>query len=583
MKFRISLLATLSLSPACSAQLHDDLELREGEACLYPETLEITGVDIGQGDASIIATPTKIILADVGESYWNSHADALALDAALMGKYGCRNIDHVIISHFQVDHVGYPGYGGLWYLAEVLGYSIGETLVRDLASNVGSTSGTYDNWMAYLASTQGQALLNPRTPVPGEVLDLGAGVSLTITNVDTRTASCPGGWGSAPDFSCGGEYVYPSEVLGDHSGDSTVPSENDYSVGFVVSIGDFDMYIGGDTNGETAAAYGTKNHDIESYVATDVGEVDVLRLNHHGSDHSSNASFIAALDPQAAVISVGNANTFGHARQAVIDRVLGVIDGAPTRDTWLYLTERGDDGEGGCLKDYANSSKAAAELYGRATVVSDTDGDYCTIEGGDVDIVVSSDGATFSIEGTPYVSSVGVPTDCDDDGICEDGEDCVNCPVDCVAASGGGCGDGICEVAAGESCVSCPADCGGKQNGKASGRFCCGDGNGENPVDCSDSRCSEGALDCSNEAVGTACCGDGTCSELEDGVTCGIDCGAPPATSCGDGVCKPGEDCESCPEDCDGKLKGAPSDRYCCGDGAADAPEGDGVICDGNY
>ncbi len=52
------------------------------------------------------------------------------------------------------------------------------------------------------------------------------------------------------------------------------------------------------------------------------------------------------------------------------------------------------------------------------------------------------------------------------------------------------CGNHICELSGGEDCLSCPQDCNGVQTGKPSDRFCCGDGDGENPVDCSDSRCT---------------------------------------------------------------------------------------------
>ena len=45
-------------------------------------------------------------------------------------------------------------------------------------------------------------------------------------------------------------------------------------------------------------------------------------------------------------------------------------------------------------------------------------------------------------------SSCSSPSECDDDGICDPGEDCNNCSIDCA----------------------------GKSNGKPSGRYCCGDG-----------------------------------------------------------------------------------------------------------
>lgn len=59
-----------------------------------------------------------------------------------------------------------------------------------------------------------------------------------------------------------------------------------------------------------------------------------------------------------------------------------------------------------------------------------------------------------------------------------------------------GCGNGICEPGEGEDCLSCPADCNGKQTGKPNGRFCCGDGEGRGPVDCSDPRCTESGYEC---------------------------------------------------------------------------------------
>jgi len=75
-------------------------------------------------------------------------------------------------------------------------------------------------------------------------------------------------------------------------------------------------------------------------------------------------------------------------------------------------------------------------------------------------------------------------------------------------------------------------------------RFCCGDGDGVNPVGCGDSRCSSSGYDCEDV--------------------------------CGDGVCQPyiGEDCLSCPADCRGSQTGPVSQRYCCGDGAGVNPVG---------
>ena len=160
---------------------------------------------------------------------------------------------------------------------------------------------------------------------------------------------------------------------------------------------------------------------------------------------------------------------------------------------------------------------------------------------------------------------------CDDNGVCDAGENCSSCPNDCVSGSGGSCGDGVCEPARGEDCLSCANDCLGRQQGRASARYCCGDGAGQNPIDCGDPRCSAGNAACGDVAF---CCGDGTCADgPEDSFSCPLDCGAPP--SCGDASCDPSEDRCSCPQDC-----GTPAadEQGLCADGI-DNDCGGGTDC----
>jgi len=147
------------------------------------------------------------------------------------------------------------------------------------------------------------------------------------------------------------------------------------------------------------------------------------------------------------------------------------------------------------------------------------------------------------------VDDVCIQGACDSDGTCESGEDCITCPADCISGGGSAvCGNGVCESASGEDCLSCASDCNGKQVGATKRQFCCGDGDGTNPVDCTDPRCSEDTFVCSDTPADPYCCGDGTCEGVEDGFNCEVDCGPPPV--CGDLTCDPGEDQCDCPEDC---------------------------------
>ncbi len=151
---------------------------------------------------------------------------------------------------------------------------------------------------------------------------------------------------------------------------------------------------------------------------------------------------------------------------------------------------------------------------------------------------------------------LGCPA-CDFDGVCELGEDCNGCPSDCVGgtSSGAVCGNGICEAGNGEDCVSCAQDCNGRQNGNPGQRFCCGDGDGQNPIACSDSRCSTGGFSCTDVPAnpGSFCCGDLACGTGESCGNCALDC------SSGAEVCNDGVD-----NDCDGNVDCA--DLDCLGD-----------------
>ncbi len=112
---------------------------------------------------------------------------------------------------------------------------------------------------------------------------------------------------------------------------------------------------------------------------------------------------------------------------------------------------------------------------------------------------------------------------CDADGICQRGESCESCPVDCPSGTSG-CGNAICEPARGEDCLSCPSDCNGVQGGNPGNRYCCGDGDGTNPIGCADARCSQDGRSCVSTLVDPACCGDGLCESGETTSTCVADC-----------------------------------------------------------
>jgi hypothetical protein len=93
------------------------------------------------------------------------------------------------------------------------------------------------------------------------------------------------------------------------SGD-TVPTnnENDRSVLVWVRFGLFDALIGGDLSGARTSSY----RDIETRTAASTGQVEVYKVHHHGSTHSTNAAWLAAIQPMVGIISAGPNNTHHH-------------------------------------------------------------------------------------------------------------------------------------------------------------------------------------------------------------------------------------------------------------------------------
>jgi len=274
-------------------------------SCNYPDKLEITAINIGQGDATLVATPSKIMLIDAGESHWYSNTDALKIDSVIRKKYGknCRKIDYVLITHFHLDHLGYIylpenqndqplnsklepltigetpyqpiGYGGLGYLVLEKSYEIGKMVVRDFKNHNPNKSPqdggskTFRNWQIILESKEGLKKFHPEIVKLGESqIQLGSiaksPVIVDIIASDGATITYPNGCDPGKFFG-GSNYI----IRGDRSKDNLPPSENDLSISLVISYRDFQMYIGGDLSGENyTSKFGYRYSNVEKCLAS---------------------------------------------------------------------------------------------------------------------------------------------------------------------------------------------------------------------------------------------------------------------------------------------------------------------------
>jgi competence protein ComEC len=84
---------------------------------------------------------------------------------------------------------------------------------------------------------------------------------------------------------------------------------NNGSVGILIEYGQFRALFTGDSEQE----------ELRYWLASGaIPHVNVLKVAHHGSPNGTNATWIAATKPQAAVISVGAGNSYGHPSPVVI-------------------------------------------------------------------------------------------------------------------------------------------------------------------------------------------------------------------------------------------------------------------------
>lgn len=91
--------------------------------------------------------------------------------------------------------------------------------------------------------------------------------------------------------------------------DVLLDDPNDGSIVELLTYGDTTMLFTGDAG-------------IVEEAQWPVGDVDILKVGHHGSDTSSSQEFIERIQPEIAIISVGVENDYGHPSTFVIDRLI---------------------------------------------------------------------------------------------------------------------------------------------------------------------------------------------------------------------------------------------------------------------
>ena len=285
--------------------------------------LKVIFFDLGQADGMLVYHQGKTLLMDAGESRDADDADRYHVIASTLEQLtGKKHLDYFVLSHYHRDHVGNSGAGsGLWgVLADgvTIGtiYDRGDIIYGDAPK--GDVQLDFERAMpGWLSSGKVQQHVTLKL---GDRIELGAPLLVEVVAVN-------------------GNGLF-EQLMRDKPEDLSIfpASENDYSVALKLTYGDFELFTGGDLTGATVHKdyKGNKEgyHDAESSTAARVGDVEVYRVNHHGSQYSSNGCFIKVLHPEVSIISSG-ANNYGHPHPKVYDPLMDIGR--------VYITGGADD------------------------------------------------------------------------------------------------------------------------------------------------------------------------------------------------------------------------------------------------
>lgn len=227
--------------------------------------LEVTFIDVGQGDSIFIKTPKgRTVLIDGGGAspYYSGDFDTGKdiIEPFLYAK-GIKRIDLMVFTHFDHDHAG-----GLISILR-------DFPVDKIAYGVFSNVALFDEMKKIAADKR------------IKVYSLGRGDKFKLDDV----------------------YF---EVLSPDKKQNTISNENDNSVVLKMTYNGFRFLFTGDLSIEGENNIMGCDLDVKA---------NILKLGHHGSSTSTSEEFLSNVQPDIAVISVGRDNTFGHPSSKVLD------------------------------------------------------------------------------------------------------------------------------------------------------------------------------------------------------------------------------------------------------------------------
>ena len=236
---------------------------------IIPKNLEIYFIDVGQGDSTLIVTPTnKKILIDSGGSKSLETYDVgeNTLVPYLLNR-GIDTLDYIIVSHFDADHCN----GFIAVLDKI-------KVRKVIISNQAEICNEYKQILNIIKQKN----------IPVQIVQKGDKIKFdTLTYI---------------------HILYPTENL-------KFSDINNNSIVCKLIYGNFSMLFTGDIEKEA------EDHILNLYKDTKILSSNILKVGHHGSKTSSTEKFIEAVNPKIALIGVGENNTFGHPSSKTLEQL----------------------------------------------------------------------------------------------------------------------------------------------------------------------------------------------------------------------------------------------------------------------
>jgi competence protein ComEC len=243
--------------------------------------LRVSLLDVGQGDATVVQTPSgHTLLVDAGGSPSGAFDVGGRVVTPALWALGVRRLDWLLLTHGDLDHIG----GAASILEDLDPAEVWEGIPVDDDPALQATRA--------LAQQHGVAWRRLRR---GHQVELD-GVTIHVRHPPT------------PDW-------------------QRIRVRNDDSVVIEIVYGDVAILLTGDAGVEFEQAV------TRGEVALARARLRVLKVGHHGSRSSTSAAFLDHWRPAAAIVSAGAHNLFGHPAPQVLDAL-------SSRGVHVFRTDR---------------------------------------------------------------------------------------------------------------------------------------------------------------------------------------------------------------------------------------------------